>query len=164
MEFRKATPSDYTNIIQIYKSAILHLDEIGIHQWDEAYPSIDLLKEDIQAQQMYIGLIDNTIACAFTLNPNYEEEYTLGNWQYPSLPFLVLHRFCVDPIFQNKGIGAQAMKFMEDTLKAENFQSFRLDAFSKNPFSLRLYEKFGFAKVGEVHFSKGLFYLFEKKL
>lgn len=164
MEFRKATQSDFSNIIEIYKSAIRNLDSNGIHQWDEAYPSISIIKEDIQAQQMYVGLIENIIVTAFTLNTKYDEEYETGNWQYPTLPFLVLHRFCVNPKYQNKGVGTQAMAFIENTVKLENVQSLRLDAFSINPSALRLYEKFGFTKVGEVTFSKGLFYLFEKKL
>ncbi|MGE4214854.1 MAG: N-acetyltransferase family protein [Anaerotignaceae bacterium] len=163
MEFRKATLSDFADIIEIYQTATQHLDAIGIHQWDEAYPSIAIIKEDIQSQEMYIGLIDNKIVAAFTLNPNYDEEYATGNWQYPTLSFLVLHRFCVTPKYQNKGIGTQTMAFIENTLK-EGTQCLRLDAFSINPSALRLYEKFGFTKVGEVTFSKGVFFLFEKKL
>lgn len=164
MEFRKATQSDYNHIVEIYQSAILHLDSMGIHQWDEAYPSTAIIEDDIQNQEMYVGLIDGEIVTAFTLNSKYDEEYIKGNWQYSNFPFSVLHRFCVSPQYQNKGVGTQTMAFIENTLKSENFQSIRLDAFSLNPFSLRLYEKFGFTKVGEVTFSKGLFYLFEKKL
>ncbi|MEA5082709.1 MAG: GNAT family N-acetyltransferase [Lachnospiraceae bacterium] len=164
MEFRKATHSDFSTIVEIYQSGILHLDSIGIHQWDESYPSATIIEADIQNKEMYVGLIDDKIVTAFTINPKYDEEYSKGNWQYSNLPFLVLHRFCVNPQHQNKGVGTQTMTFIENTLKSENFQCLRLDAFSLNHFSLRLYEKFGFTKVGEVTFSKGLFYLFEKKL
>jgi predicted GNAT family acetyltransferase len=39
-----------------------------------------------------------------------------------------------------------------------------LDAFSLNPFALRLYEKIGYVRVGEANWRKGLFYLYEKKI
>lgn len=108
MEFRKATQSNFNDIIEIYQAATQYLDAIGIHQWDAAYPSKNIIKEDIQNQEMYVGLIDGIIVTAFTLNPNYEEEYALGNWQYNHLPFSVVHRFCVNPACQNKGIGTKA--------------------------------------------------------
>jgi ribosomal protein S18 acetylase RimI-like enzyme len=56
------------------------------------------------------------------------------------------------------------MKYAEDTLRSEGIEAVRLDAFSQNPAALRLYEKRGYEKVGEVTFRKGRFYLFEKKL
>jgi ribosomal protein S18 acetylase RimI-like enzyme len=54
------------------------------------------------------------------------------------------------------------MLYIEDYLKSKNINSIRLDAFSKNLIALRLYNKLGFKKVGEVNFRKGLFILFEK--
>jgi Sortase and related acyltransferases len=164
MEFKKASQSDLSNIMQIYRAAIKHMDDIGIHQWDEIYPSEDIIKEDIVNTEMYMGLIDSTIVSVFTLSPRHDKEYEIGNWQYNNFRYSVIHRLCVNPTYQNKGVGAQAMKFIEDIFRSENFETVRLDAFSQNPTALRLYEKLGYIKVGEVNFRKGLFYLFEKKL
>lgn len=164
MEFRKATSDDFSTVITLYTLAILHLDNQGIHQRDSSYPSESILKEDIQKQEMYLGIIGQQIAVAFTLNSNFDNEYLLGKWRYPNLPFLVLHRFCVHPNYQHKGMGVQTLVYIESILKNQEYQVLRLDAFSKNPFSLKLYEKSGFSKVGQVYFSKGLFYLYEKKL
>jgi ribosomal protein S18 acetylase RimI-like enzyme len=56
------------------------------------------------------------------------------------------------------------MAFIEETLRARGVKAVRLDAFSLNPFALRLYERLGYEKTGEVTFRKGLFYLYEKDL
>jgi len=137
---------------------------MGINQWDEFYPSENIIREDINKKEMYIGQINNIIASVFTLSTEYDREYEIGNWQYCNLRYYVVHRLCVSPINQNKGIGTQTMKFIEDTFRSENIKAVRLDAFSLNPAALKLYKKFGYIKVGEVNFRKGLFYLFEKKL
>lgn len=67
MVFRKATNSDLTNIIQVYKAAIKHMDDTGIHQWDETYPSKNIIEGDIVNKEMYIGFIDNVIASILRL-------------------------------------------------------------------------------------------------
>lgn len=42
--------------------------------------------------------------------------------------------------------------------------SLRLDAFSENPFALKLYRSLGYRETGTAVFRKGKFYLFEKNL
>lgn len=44
----------------------------------------------------------------------------------------------------------------------EVHQAIRLDAFSQNLFVLKLYNNLGYARVGEVDWRKGRFYLLEK--
>lgn len=164
MEFQKAAPSDLGRIFPVYQAAIARMEELGIHQWDEVYPSKEIISEDIENREMYIGLTDGNIVSAFTLNRKFDPEYEGGRWQYEGLAFSVLHRLCVRPACQNKGAATQSMEFIEETLRREGFASVRLDAFSRNPAALRLYEKFGYTRVGEAAFRKGLCYLYEKGL
>ena len=164
MIFRKAIKSDTINIMKVYAAAINHMEEMGIHQWDELYPSKNIICEDIRNKELYIGLSDDKIVSAFTLNPTHDNEYEIGNWLYGNLRFSVVHRLCVNSSCQGKQIGTQTMEYIEDTLKSENYEAVRLDAFSQNPVALRLYEKLGYCKVGEVVFRKGVFFLFEKKM
>lgn len=56
------------------------------------------------------------------------------------------------------------MRFIESTFLGNGIQAVRLDAFSLNPYALRLYERLGYRKTGEVTFRKGVFYLYEKEL
>lgn len=150
--------------MRMYKNAIAHMNEIGIPQWDEIYPSEEFIREDIDLDEMVIGLSDDRVVCAFTVNQDCDEQYENGDWRYPDLSFSVIHRLCVDPNYQGRGVGSQILHYIEDTLRSETIESIRLDAFSQNPIALRLYAKHGYNKVGEVTFRKGVFYLFEKKL
>ena len=164
MEFSIAHKTDLSELTSLYRAAIERMDEQGIHQWDEIYPSADVLFDDIKQGEMEIGLQDGSICVAFTLSERCDGEYSLGRWRYPKARCCVLHRLCVHPNAQGRGVAGAAMAHIEETLLQRGYETLRLDAFSQNPFALRLYEKRGYERVGEVMFRKGLFYFYEKKL
>jgi ribosomal protein S18 acetylase RimI-like enzyme len=105
----------------------------GIPQWDEVYPSADVLQNDLAGGELYAGLLGGTIVCAFALSPKCDPEYAQGNWRDPGARFCVIHRLCVHPAFQHHRIAAQTVRFIEETLRADGFETVRLDAFSLNP-------------------------------
>jgi len=162
IRIRKADTDDLYNICSVFEKAIHVMNENNIPQWDERYPSQEIIREDILNNQMYLGEIENQIACVFVLNQQYDVEYENGNWKYKDSFFTVVHRLCVNPQFQKQGVGTKTMQIIENMLKNEGTDAIRLDAFSLNPYALRMYEKLGYMKVGEVNWRTGLFYLYEK--
>ena len=164
LELRKASIEDLDDVLVIYKNAINLLESKGIYQWDDMYPNKDVLKEDIEKEELFLGEINGAIACAFVINEEYDEEYNDANWEYKNSKFKVIHRLCVNVDFQNMGIGKRVMKIIEEELRKENVECIRLDTFSKNPFSIKLYENIGFKKVGEANWRKGLFNIYEKNI
>lgn len=164
IRFRMAAEEDLKPVKQVYKNAIEAMERKGIYQWDSIYPSEADIRNDILSSQMLLGEVDGKIASVFTINRDYDQEYSEGNWQYKDATFFVVHRLCVNPEVQGYGIGKKTVQFIEDMLSAKGIETIRLDAFSKNPISIKMYEGLGFKKTGEVHWRKGLFYLYEKKL
>lgn len=164
LEFRKAIRDDLEAVMSLIRSAITAMEMYGIFQWDDLYPNEADIKQDIDNAQMYLGAIGPDIAAVFALSPECDGPYANGNWRYPDASFCVVHRLCVNPTFQNQGIGTKAMDFIEETLKDSGIETVRLDAYSLNPAALRLYEKRGFMRVGTANWRNRLFYLFEKLL
>lgn len=164
MTVRKATIGDLGAVSALFRSAIAVMNESGIPQWDEVYPSENDFKNDIGKEQMFLCEYGDRTAAVFVLNRQRGDEYQNGAWNYAEDTSEELHRLCVDPTFQNRGVGAQAVRLAEALLRERGTESIRLDAFSKNPYALRLYEKLGYRRVGEANFRKGLFYLYEKRL
>lgn len=162
INFRKAEKSDINEIAVFVENAIKVMDSQKIFQWDEIYPTKEDFEDDFSNDNLYVGQINGKLAVVFTLNNLSDEEYKNGNWQYPEKPYIVIHRLCVNPEFQNKGVGHNTILYIEELLKNKGIQAIRLDAFSQNPYSLRMYDKLGFKKVGEASWRKGLFYLMEK--
>ena len=161
LEFRKATNEDLEEVFQVFVDAIA---KNGIPQWDEVYPDRGILKDDVSKDQLYVGTLDEKIVCVYVTNSECDEQYANGKWQYPDASFRVVHRLCVSPKFQNKGIGRAVSLHICEELKAEGVETIRLDAFTLNPSALKLYEDLGCVKVGTADWRKGRFYLMEKKL
>ena len=164
MIYSKADKTQTEEVFSVFSAAIQNMELQGIHQWDEIYPDKPTIADDIARNQMYIGKIDNRIAVCFVLSEEYDEEYKNGCWQHPDSRFCVIHRLCVNPEFQNKGIASETMKYIENLCKSEGYDSIRLDCFTENPYSRRLYDKTGYSVVGYANWRKGRFELREKKI
>ena len=164
MNYSKANKNQIEEVYSVFSAAIENMEKQGIHQWDEIYPDKAILEEDIAKNQMYIGKIENEIAVCFVLSEECDEEYKNGKWQYPDAKFNVIHRLCVNPKFQNRQIATQTMIYIEKTSKAQGYDAIRLDCFTENPFSRKLYDKAGYSVVGYADWRKGRFELREKKL
>lgn len=164
IDFRKADSGDLDEVCTMVQDAATHMIEQNIFQWDELYPVREDFAEDIAKRQLMVGLVQGRIAVIYVLNQECDAEYDDGDWKYRDEPFYVIHRLCVSPGFQRMGIAASTLLHIEDTLKAVGIRAIRLDVFSGNPFALRLYERAGFFKTGEVHWRKGMFYLMEKRI
>lgn len=161
----KACAEDAGEILALFIDAINAMEQRGIHQWDEIYPAnLECINADIDADELWIGRIDGTAAVVFVLNEQCDEEYRNGAWQYPDLPFRVIHRLCVHPAFGGQGVGTRTMHEIEAICLADGVEAIRLDAFSKNPIALALYENLGFKRVGSAQWRMGLFWLYEKPL
>ena len=164
LEFRRAGTDDLDALVALYGAAAQDMLRQGIDQWDEYYPDREILTEDVESGDMTLGLLDGEPACAWVVNREYEPEYVSGAWEHTRGDFCVLHRLCVNPELQGRGLARQAMARMEKNALDKGFDSVRLDVFSQNLHAQRLYERLGYKRTGEVRFRKGIFYLMEKGL
>jgi len=160
---RLAQASDTQSVAAVFMRAVADMCDRFIFQWDDIYPSEETLMQDIDSGDMYVLCHGKDIVGALAMNDRQDKEYAQGSWK-GNEPAAVIHRLCIDPAYQRKGYGRQAMELAHILLKERGFESVRLDAFSQNPHALNLYESLGYVKTGEVMFRKGLFYLFEKSL
>lgn len=164
IQYRPAELQDLDDIFSLVQYAIRHMDELGIHQWDEIYPCREDLSEDISNGDMHIGCIGGRIAVIYVLNKDYDEEYETAAWAHPEREWRVLHRLCVHPDFQNMGVGRLTLDHIQRDLLNMNVEALRLDVFSQNPYSQKLYAKAGFTQTGIADWRMGRFFIMEKYL
>ncbi len=162
--YRMAIEKDLNCIAKVFKDATLNMYKKGIFQWDKTYPSREILREDIKKEQMFIGLFEGEIVCAYVLNRECNNGYENGIWEYSHSSYSVIHRLCVAPKYQNMGIGSHTLKHIERQLKRLGIECVRLDCFISNPYARRMYEKNGYSIVGHTDFSTRRFLLMEKRL
>ncbi|MDO4466853.1 MAG: GNAT family N-acetyltransferase [Bacillota bacterium] len=155
LRFRKGNLEDLSPIMDLVQRAIEKMKSQGIEQWDALYPIQEDFEADIQNEQLYVVEIDSRIGCIYTLNKEMDEAYELVNWNDES--YVVIHRLCVHPDFQHKGLAKMVMKHIMESTNS----SIRLDVFSQNQAAMNLYKHLGFTVQGEANWRKGLFYLME---
>ena len=158
------TEAYLSELIALFTRTIAAMQIQGIDQWDELYPNRELLCQDIAANSAYAYLVGTEIAGYIVVNELDSPEYSQVDWLNKDSSFQVIHRLCVSPNYQNQGIAKKLVSFAEELAFSKGYTSIRLDAFSKNPLSLRLYEKLNYQRLGEVQFRKGIFICFEKIL
>lgn len=146
----------------MYTNAVEHMLCLGINQWDDLYPVSEDFEDDIQKRQLYIAKENSEIVAAYVINEECDLEYKDGNWIYPDATYMVIHRLCVNPKFQNQGYAKCMVNEIEEHVRSLEYDSIRMDVYSNNPYALKLYEGLGYKRVGHVEFRKGKFYLYEK--
>lgn len=164
MQYRPGTKDDLDEIVLLIGKAIEHMEHQGIRQWDELYPSLDAFLDDINKNALYVAIENDKIIAIYVISQECDEEYHRCEWMNSEENAGIIHRLCVSPDFQNKGIGPKVLSHIEEQAKSMGYLSIRLDAFSENPYALKLYEKNGYEKRGHADWRKGRFFLMEKTL
>lgn len=122
------------------------------------------MQRDIEQEEMYTGTFGENIASCVAVNGECDDAYHRPIWRYRTGKTAYVHRLCVTPEFHNIGIGTATMRVLEDVLREKGVYVIRLDAFSQNPYAIKLYEKLGYLRAGTANWRKGFFYLYEKKI
>ena len=164
MNYRAAKQEDIDEICAMVRSAVAEMERHHIFQWDSLYPTREDFLADMEKGQLFIGESGADIAVTYVVNRECDDAYQGGNWSFPGREYRVIHRLCVNPRLQNRGIGKDTLLHIERELKKQGVKSVRLDVFSGNPFALSLYRRCGYQEVGSVDWRKGRFWLMEKVL
>ncbi len=159
----KKLSTDYLfDAFSIIESVIFKMNNESIFQWDELYPTREIIEKDINDGHAFGFFHLNELRGYIVLNEEYSPEYNSLEWTDKSGTALIVHRLSIKADCQGQGIAKQLMIFAEDYAKKNNYSSIKLDAFLHNKAALRLYEKSGYTKVGTVTFRKGEFNCYEK--
>jgi GNAT superfamily N-acetyltransferase len=153
------------SVVRLISAATQTMREHGIYQWDEIYPNEEIITKDVDSRSLYVLEQGDLCIAAVSLNQEQDEAYQQVHW-LGGEPVLVVHRLCVDPAYQGNGIGSRLMDFAEEHAKQNAYVSIRLDAYTGNPRAVRLYERRGYRKAGQIYFSRRTlpFFCFEKIL
>ena len=167
MEIVKAKRSDIPEILELTKSCARHMISLGIFQWNEHYPSVDVFQNDVTLNQLWKIEFENEILGVIVLTEVEDEEYTGVKWLTENSKNLYIHRLAVHPKHQGKGVARKLLDFSEHYAKNNKYDSIRLDTFSQNKRNQKIYEQRAYQKLGDIYFpkqSKHPFYCYEKLL
>lgn len=147
-----ATKKDVVEIHNIFVNVTRWLRSMGVMQWDFSYPDVEIITKDIKSDSCLKVEIDGRIAAVVTLNMDQDPQYANISWSGGVDDIWVIHRLAVNPLFQNRGIASQLCKQLEHFALQKGAKAMRLDAYSENPYSNKMYVKLGYKLMDEPLF------------
>ncbi len=164
MEIRKLPVSFCDEVMMLIRKAISEMKSKEIEQWDHIYPDWKTIHNDLDSGTMYAAVENEIIVGVVAVNEEQDPSYSSVSWSVNAGKVLVVHRLCIDPDQQGKGIAKALMRFVEQFALENKYGSIRLDAFSLNPAANKLYKNLNYSFRGTVYLRKGEFYLYEKEI
>ena len=161
---RKGNLTDINRILKITKACTEHMIENNIFQWNAFYPNKNTFEKDAAREELYVIEAGSELIGCITISTFMDKEYIPVSWLTPSKKNLYIHRLAVHPKYQRKGYAQQLMSFAETYAISNEFNSIRLDTFSKNLRNQKFYELRGYKRLEEIKFpnqSEHPFYCYE---
>lgn len=162
-QFEHASMRDFYPLSQLLADAKVNMTALGITQWNEQYPSGNVIEQDIMAGKLWVlRSLKGDVLCMGTLT---EEPLSLGEEITPDKMYL--KRVIASSKSTIKGLGhlflQASMKQLKPQVKAVYSCTNHTNFLMK-----RLLEKEQFVKIGEHQLTgreeMGPFYIYERKL
>lgn len=165
LEFRKATQNDIPEIWKILQESIERRRIDGSTQWQDGYPNLSTVENDVANGYNYVLISDNKIAVtgAIILNDEPTYENIDGSW-LTNEDFLVIHRIGVSGEFAGKGFAQTFLRMAESVALKNKIYSIKIDTNFDNLAMLKILEKLGYTYCGEIQVRDGKRKAFEKVL
>ncbi len=161
--FRKAEKNDINFIWDIIKQSIERRRKDGSDQWQNGYPNLQTIENDVDNNFGYVLIVNNEIAVygaiIFNNEPSYEN--IVGAWLTEG-DFAVVHRIAISEKFAGKGLAKKMFDCIEGFVKSQNIHSVRVDTNFDNLAMLSILKGRNYIYCGEVYQSGGVRKAFEK--
>lgn len=160
MEIRKSVLSDTAELTALFDEARGTIALLGIDQWQDGYPSREIVEEDIALNRSYAIVIDGQVCGTFVLvddgEPVYDKIYE-GDWQTGehSKDYVAIHRVAVSVKMRGKGISTALIDYAKTYSLALGRSALRIDTHEGNVVMRRMLEKHGFEYCGVIYLENG---------
>lgn len=156
--FRKGTFADFDQIVEVIEDGKSSIGKLGIDQWQNGYPPIETIKNDIESGNVYL-LVKNDVVVA-TATVIFDEEITYkriyeGNWLTQDDDYAVVHRMAVRNDFKLQGLASEMMGIVLDMSKLRGVSSVRIDTHRGNIPMQKMILKCGFVYCGIIYLTDG---------
>ncbi len=154
IKLRKVTEKEITTALLFIEQAKAHLKEQGIDQWQNGYPNLESIKEDVVADRGYFVTDDGVPAGYLCLDFEGEPVYSQldGQWKC-NTGYAALHRLAVGDAHRNKGVGIGAFRACEELCRKKDIHSIRVDTKDENPKMRHVVTKNGYQYRGDVYYA-----------
>ena len=159
LRFRKGAESDLERIMELVTDAQNWFREQGIDQWQDGYPTREIISSDILGGENYIielnGVASATAVISFAGEPTYSEIKGKG-WLNENR-YAVVHRIAVADECRRKGIAKEILHFTEELCAERGISDIRIDTHRDNRAMRSLLKKMEYTHCGRITLTSGAF-------
>lgn len=157
MEFRKTVKTDINDVMNIIRQAQVYFKELGINQWQNDYPNVEIINNDIDNENSYVLLKDNkivaTAAVSFEGEKTYDSIYE-GQW-ISNKGYAVIHRIAVNNNYKGLGISSKIIRNVEQLCLKKGVYSIKVDTHEENLSMQNMLKKNQFQYCGVIYLEDG---------
>ena len=166
MEILKASPSDLVEVMFLVRECVIQMNADGMKQWNSAYPSPQMLQEEIENGNLYLAKEMGVARGLLTITDKIPESYKDIKWSDKGTKVLYIELLAVHPNWQGKGITKMLLDYANSFAKENNYDTIRTGLLSEHPLIKRLIENDTFEKTGEYYsvYQKTPYQSFEKNV
>ena len=160
MEIIKATASHAEAMLELFSEARATIAALGIDQWQNGYPSREVVEEDIALSRAYAVMDDGARCGTFVLiedgEPTYDKIFE-GHWPTgdDSQDYVAMHRVAISVRMRGKGISSAIIDYAVARARELGRASVRIDTHKGNVVMRRMLEKHGFTYCGVIYLESG---------
>ncbi len=163
IEIKKSTHSDTDALCRLFDEARGTIKLLKIDQWQNGYPSADVILNDIESGASYSVTSSGELCATFALirngEPTYDNifdgEWLTGDSNSQSPCYFALHRVAVYLKFRGLGISTAIIEYALSEARLEGKKSLRIDTHRGNTVMRRMLEKHGFIHCGTILLTNG---------
>lgn len=169
MIIRKSKREDISRLCEIFDEARSTIAMLGIDQWQNGYPSAQVIEEDIGLSRSYSvevgGKIYGTFALVEDGEPTYDRIYD-GHWLTGDdcQSYIAIHRVAISVEKRGSGISGNIIALAGNRAKELGRTSLRIDTHQGNIVMRRMLEKQGFEYCGVIYLADGAHRIAYEKL
>lgn len=157
MTFRPARAQDIPAIMEVIAQAQAFLAQQGIDQWQDGYPDVAIIEEDIRLGRGYVLAEGISIAGIASILFDGEPTYDVireGAWHTPE-PYAAIHRVAVNAAFRGSGIADTLMQAAEGVILNKQVYAARIDTHPQNVVMQRMLLRNGYLQCGSIYLQRG---------
>lgn len=153
---RKGNTNDIPAIMEIIADAQSLLAGRGVDQWQDGYPTADIIQQDIARAESYVIEIDRSVAATAVISFAGEVTYNSidGAWLNDN-SYVVVHRLAVRNSALRSGLARQMMLYAEELALQRGVNNIRVDTHNDNIAMQFLLNNLGFVFCGEITLLSG---------
>jgi len=151
--FREALLSEGPRIMEMIDASKVIMAQKGIVQWNDDYPWLEDIEEDINNKDGYVYVEDNSIIGYVCINFNEQSDYNNlleGSWLHSDNHYATIQRLVVDPSVTGKSYGSKMMSCIEEVVLSKGIHEIRLDTGVDNKPMIALARRNNFNEVGKI--------------